>query len=362
MAQPHRKPTINDVAALAEVSIKTVSRVMNKEPNVREVVRQKVMAAIAQLGYQPSLSARSLAGERSFLIGHFYGDTGGQYTHDIQLGMLNRCRAAGYHLLIEEIAYNAPDVEERAAALVNQVRMAGVVLTPPVTDNPIVLGVLQRAGVPYVRIAPDRDIDTSPIVRIDEWRATRDLTEHLIGLGHTRIGFIKGKVQHAATRLRYAGFCEALADHGLAPQPDLIEVGEFNYAAALPAAQRLLDRPDRPTAILASNDEMAAATLAVAHGMGITVPEQLSVVGFDDMPIASMVWPQLVTIRQPVIQMAEAAADILVELIKRKDAGVWENPMPHRQLDHALIIRGSTGPAPDLSTGAKLRPVRSAGG
>lgn len=347
MAPPHpRKPTISDVAALAEVSIKTVSRVMNKEPNVRDVVKSKVQRAMTELGYQPSLSARSLAGERSFLIGHFYGDTGGQYTHDIQLGMLNRCRDAGYHLMIEEVVYDAPDVGERAAALVNQVRMAGVVLTPPVTDNPLILDVLQRAGVPYVRIAPDRNIDTSPIIRIDEWQATRDLTEHLIRLGHRRIGFLKGKQAHAATRLRYGGFCEALAEHGLAPAPELVEHGEFSYATGLTCARRLLIRSDRPTAILASNDEMAAGALAAAHELGIPVPQQLSIVGFDDTPIASMVWPPLTTVRQPVIAMAEAAADILLELIRRKDSGQWDHPVPHRQLDHVLVERASTGPAP----------------
>lgn len=347
MPPPHpRKPTITDVAALAQVSIKTVSRVMNKEPNVRDIVRDKVMQAVTQLGYQPSLSARSLAGERSFLVGHFYGDTGGQYAQDIQLGILNQCRAAGYHLMIEEIDYDAPDVSERVAALVNQVRMAGVVLTPPVTDSATILGVLQQAGVPYVRVAPDRDIDTSPIIRIDDWQATRDLTEYLIGLGHRRIGFIKGKQAHAATRLRYAGFCEVLAEHGLAPVPDLVEQGAFSYETGFDCARRMLARPDRPTAILASNDEMGAGALAAAHGMGISVPGQLSVVGFDDMPVASMVWPQLTTIRQPVIAMAEAAADILLELIRRKDAGLWDQPLPHRQLDHQLIIRASTGPPP----------------
>jgi LacI family transcriptional regulator len=340
-----RKPTINDVADLAGVSIKTVSRVMNKEPNVRDVVREKVMAAVTELGYQPSMSARSLAGERSFLIGLFYGDTGGQYTHDIQLGMLNRCRLAGYHLLVEEIDYKAPDVADRAGMLVNQVRMAGVVLLPPVTDNPIILNVLQRAGVPYVRVAPDRDIDTSPIVRIDEWKATRDLAEHLLALGHRRIGFIKGKPAHAATRLRYAGFCEALADRGLAPVPDLVEQGEFSFETGMECAMRMLSRPDRPTAILASNDEMAAGAVAAARQLSIAVPEQLSIVGFDDMPIASQVWPQLTTIHQPVTAMAEAAADILVELIRRKDAGVWDNPLPHRHLDHKLVIRASTAPA-----------------
>lgn len=350
MAPPQRKPTINDVASLAEVSIKTVSRVMNKEPNVRDILRQRVTAAIAELGYQPSLSARSLAGERSFLIGHFYGDTIGQYTHDIQRGMLKSCRPAGYHLLSEEIASGEADVGEQATALVQQVRMAGVVLTPPVTDDDAILAALQRAGVPYVRIAPDRDTDISPIVRVDEWRATHDLTLHLLDQGHVRIGFIKGRAPHAATRLRYAGFRAALVERGVRHAPELVEGGDFDYTIALSAAARLLRRPDRPTAILASNDDMAAATLAVAHQLNIAVPEQLSVVGFDDMPIASMVWPPLTTIRQPVIQMGEAAADILLNLIRQ---GQGSGPAPsHRLLDHSLIIRGSTAPArlPGMTT------------
>jgi len=338
------KATITDVARLADVSMKTVSRVINKEPNVSAALRERVMQAAAQLGYQPSVSARSLAGVRSFLIGFLFGDPGGDYTHRVEVGLLNRCREAGYHLMIEQIDAAAADVAERTSALVAQLRLDGVVLTAPITDHRDVLRVLDAARVPYVRIAPDIDSDVSPQVRIDDFRAARELTEHLLGLGHRRIGFIKGDPWHAAARLRFEGFADALRGHGVALDPQLVEQGSFSYASGLDCARRLLGRADPPTAVVASNDDMAAAVIAVAHAMRLAVPERLSVVGFDDAPIAEVVWPALTTVRQPIGLMAAAAADLLLELAASRNGPHWPQPMPRRQLDYQLMVRQSTAP------------------
>ncbi len=343
-----RKPTITDVAKLAGVSIKTVSRVINGERYVTPDMQERVRKAVTELGFQPNLSARSLAGDRSWLIGHLYGDPSGTYTAEVQAGLLNRCREYGYHLLIEEIDYHSPDVEQRSSALINQLRPDGVVLTAPVTDNPIVLGVLAAAHVPYVRITPEQENDASPSVRIDERQAAIKLTQHLLSLGHRRIGFIKGSPNHAATELRFSGFSAAMAEVGLAIEPDLVEKGRFSYASAVPCARRLLARPDRPSAIFASNDEMAAAVIAVGHEFGIATPEELSVVGFDDTPMAQMLWPALTTVRHPVSEMGEAAADMLFAMFARKgqDISAEPPPTPHRVLPYEIIIRQSTGPAP----------------
>lgn len=342
-----RKPTITDVARVAGVSIKTVSRVINGERYVTPDLQERVRKAVAELGFHPNLSARSLAGDRSSLIGHLYGDPSGTYTMEIQAGLLNRCRERGYHLLIEEIDYASPDVEQRASALINQMRLDGVVLTAPVTDHPVVLQVLAAAQVPCVRITPEQESESSPSVRIDERQAAVKLTQHLLSLGHRRIGFIKGSPNHAATELRYSGFCDALADAGIAVEPDLVEKGRFNYASAVPCARRLLARGDRPSAIFASNDEMAAAVIAVAHELGLAPPEDLSVVGFDDTPMAQMVWPALTTVRHPVLEMGEAAADILFSILARKgDKGVPPAQVPHRVLPYEIILRQSTAPAP----------------
>jgi LacI family transcriptional regulator len=338
------KPTIMDVARLAEVSMKTVSRVINKEPNVRDELRQRVTHAATMLGYRPNFSARSLAGMRSFLIGYLFGDPGGDYTHRVEVSLLNRCRDAGYHLLVEQIDAAADDVAERTAALVSQLRLDGVILTAPITDHRDVLRVLDQAHVPYVRIAPDIDSDRSPQVRIDDFRAARELTEHLLALGHREIGFIKGDPWHAAGRLRLEGFRSGMQAHGLAVHEAWIEQGSFSYHSGVACAHRLLQHAHRPSAIMASNDDMAAGAIAVAHQMQLRVPEDLSVVGFDDAPIAEVVWPGLTTVRQPIGLMADVAAEMLLARVSGRAGSVWPEPMPRRELDYELKLRASTAP------------------
>ena len=339
-----RQPIMLDVARLAGVSMKTVSRVVNKEPNVREEVRERVTRAATALGYQPNFSARSLAGERSFLIGYLFGDPGGDYSHRVEVGILNRCRGAGYHLLVEQLDDAAADVADRTAALVSQLRLDGVILTAPITDHAEVLRVLDEARVPYVRIAPDSDSDRSPGVHIDDARAAEELTDHVIGLGHRRIGFIKGDPRHAAARLRLQGFRRAMNTHRLQVVEQLVEQGSFSYSSGLDCAKRLLHRRPAPTAIIASNDDMATAVIAVAHEMGVRVPEELSVVGFDDAPIAQVVWPALTTVRQPISLMAEAATDMLLSLLASRNGGTWPSPMPRCELDYELKLRQSAAP------------------
>lgn len=352
-----RKPTITDVAKLAGVSMKTVSRVINKEPNVRDELRDRVLKAAGELGYQPNFSARSLAGNRSFQLAYLFGDPGGDYAHGVQIGILDACRDAGYHLVVEQIDVDAPDVAQRTATLVAQLRLDGVVLSPPITDHPEVLGALKKAGVPYVRIAPDDPLDTSPAVRIDDAKAAAELTHYLVDLGHTEIGFIKGNPQHSAGRLRFEGFQQAMAERGLAVQPSLLEQGTFSYASGIDCAWRLLRRRARPTAIFASNDDMAAAVVAVAHESGIEVPEDLSVVGFDDAPIAQVVWPPLTTVRQPIREMARAAADMLIDHAADKDREAWPDPAPNRLLSYEMRVRRSSAP-PGERTAPKARARR----
>ena len=341
-----RKATITDVARVAEVSIKTVSRVINNERYVSQELQDRVRKAVAELAFQPNMSARSLAGDRSYLICHLYGQPSGAYTMDIQAGLLDRCRDQGYYVLIEGIDPSSPEIVERVSALVNQLRPDGVVLTAPVTENQLVLGILDAAGVPCVGITPERETERMSSIRIDEYQAASKLTQHLLSLGHQRIGFIKGPPSHAATELRYSGFCAAMGGAKLSVDPTLVERGKFSYPSAVPCARRLLGRADRPTAIFASNDEMAAAVIAVAHEMGLSPPDDLSIVGFDDTPLAQMVWPALTTARHPVQEMGEAAADILFDLMARKRQGGAAGQTPHRVLPFEIIIRQSTAAAP----------------
>jgi LacI family transcriptional regulator len=180
-------------------------------------------------------------------------------------------------------------------------------------------------------------------VRIDERRAAYQLTQHLLALGHRRIGFLRGLPNHAGTRLRYAGFEQAMTEAGATIDPDLVEDGEFRYFPAIHCANRLLSRTGLPSAIFASNDEMAAAVIKVAHERNFRLPEDLSVVGFDDIAAAEMLWPSLTTVRQPVIKLGAAAGDLLFARLSAA-TGHWPNPVPHLVLQHDIVLRGSTAP------------------
>ncbi|MBI1682491.1 LacI family DNA-binding transcriptional regulator [Caulobacter hibisci] len=335
------KVTIHDVARLSGVSIKTVSRVLNREPNVKADTRDRVQEAVASLNYRPNISARSLAGSKAYLIGVFFDNPSPAYVTDVQLGAIGRCRTEGYHLIVEPLD-SAGDVEEQVAPMLATLRMDGVILTPPVCDDARVLAVLDAEGVPYVRLSPDKDLDRSAYVRMDDVAAAYEMTAHLIKLGHKDIAFIKGHPDHGAAHLRYDGYAKAMAEHGLAVRDDRVAQGYFSFRSGFEAAEVLLAGEDRPTAIFASNDDMALGVMAVANRLRLNVPETLSVAGFDDTPGAKVVWPQLTTVRQPIQAMAAAAADLLLSGAARVDEG---SSPPSRLLDFDLVVRESTGPA-----------------
>lgn len=335
------KVTIHDVARMSGVSIKTVSRVLNREPNVKADTRDRVQEAVAALNYRPNISARSLAGSKAYLIGVFFDNPSPAYVTDVQLGAIGRCRTEGYHLIVEPLDSEG-DVEEQVAPMLATLRMDGVILTPPVCDDARVLAVLDAEGVPYVRLSPDRDLDRSAYVRMDDMAAAYDMTAHLIKLGHKDIAFIKGHPDHGAAHLRYDGYAKAMADHGLAVREDRVAQGWFSFRSGFEAAETLLAGDDRPTAIFASNDDMALGVMAVANRLRLNVPETLSVAGFDDTPGAKVVWPQLTTVRQPIQAMAAAAADLLLSGDLKGEDGPAP---PSRLLDFELVVRESTGPA-----------------
>ncbi len=335
-----RSITINDVAAKAGVSIKTVSRVLNREPNVKDDTRERVLAAVQELNYKPNVSARSLAGSRSYLIGVFFDNPSPAYNADVHLGAVLRCREAGYHLLVEPLDSTASDFASQLIPMLATLRVDGVLLTPPVCDNPVLLDALEAAQVPYVRVAPDGQLDRAAYVRMDDRRAAQEMANHLIDLGHREIGFIKGHPDHGASHLREEGFREAMKAHGVTVREDWVVQGWFSFQSGYEAAKDLLARPQRPTAVFASNDDMALGVIAAANQLRLTVPDDLSVVGFDDTPSARMVWPQLTTIRQPIANMAAAAADLLISGEMTTDDGAPAS----RMLDFELVVRDSTKP------------------
>ena len=345
--------TIYDVAAKAGVSIKTVSRVMNNEPNVRPVMRERVLAAAGELGYSPNLSARSLAGSRSFVIAvfvdaaltidHWQSERGADYLSRIQLGATLVCRDAVYHLLIELIDHEGPQVRQEVAALLAALKPDGVILTPPSSDNAVVLELLDKAGTPYVRVGPERAEGLGPLVHMDDVAAALEMTNHLISLGHRRIGFIVGEPRYGASQARREGYLEAMRAGGLSVSEAWVRQGDFTFQSGLEQAKALLALPERPTAIFARNDDMALGCIAAIAEAGLMTPGDLSVAGFDDSPSSRFSRPQLTTVRQPVAEMSSVAARLLIE--RSKGGGQAERPVDEL-LPFSLIHRASTAPPP----------------
>jgi LacI family transcriptional regulator len=335
------KATIDDVAELAGVSIKTVSRVFNNEPNVRPSTREKVDAAIQKLNYRPNISARSLAGNRSFLLGLLYGIPSAHYVLEIQEGVLDVCRPQGYELIVRPCNHQDINLADEVATLISDKRIDGVMLTPPISDNMLVLQTLKRMAVPFVRVAPTENKTLSPFVETNDREATYDMTCQLIAKGHTHIGFICGHPDHRAVTLRFEGYKAALVENNIAVTVDMVEQGYNSYESGEMCARRLLQKTPRPTAIFAANDDMAAGAMMVAHQMGIKIPAELSVAGFDDTPVARQLWPALTTVRQPILQMAKKATDLLLKQLKGKSV-----QMPASMLSSSIIERESTGVVP----------------
>jgi LacI family transcriptional regulator len=336
---PPASVTIQEVADLAKVSPKTVSRVINNEPRVRSDTRARILEAIETLNYRPNLNARGLASNRSFLIGLFC-EKPGDYLSEFQAGAVARCRESSLHLMVEPWDVDSPMIDRQIDTLLGQLRLEGVILLPPLSDHPVVLKKLHEASIPIVRIAPKNHLSRTPSIGIDDYAAARQITSHLASLGHRRIGFMLGRPEHGATEQRYRGFVDEMRDRQLPIDPDLVQTGNFVFGDGLLCAERMLRAAAPPTAIFASNDDMAAAAISMARKIGLDLPGQLSVAGFDDAPVASMIWPELTTVRQPVAEMARIAADLIIQLEPRRNG--WPERIPRQLLAHELVIRNST--------------------
>jgi len=326
--------TIKDVSRVAGVSIKTVSRVLNKKKYVREETKRRVEEAVAALNFSPSLAARTLAGRRSFQIALLYDNHSPHYIHQVQEGVWARTREEGVRMLAQPVDVASPNLAAEVGGLIDETHVDGIILSSPVTDAPEVLAELERRHIRFVRISPGTNHAMTSSVFMDDVQAADDMTSHLINQGHKRIGFVIGHPNHMASDQRHFGYRRALDRAGIAYEPNLVRQGSFDFESGRAAAEALIALPTPPTAIFASNDDMAAGVLAYAHGLGLDVPEDLSVAGFDDTALASLVWPPLTTIRQPVRDLAYTAASLLF--------GADETVI-HQRLPHELVIRASTG-------------------
>lgn len=336
-----QRPKIKDVAEHAGVSMMTVSRVLNKDAKVSQTTRDKVMSAVKTLNYRPNVSARRLASTKSFFIGLIYNNPSASYVSKFLLGALKTCRAKGYHLIVDEADSAQDRMLSSAAELIGITKVDGMILLPPLSDNDDVLALLNDLGTPYIRISPDNDINSAPYICMDDYQAAFDVTESLTNQGHTKIAHIIGDPNQGASRLRYQGFLDALRSNKLSVPPEYIEQGFFTFKSGLSAAQKLLALDDKPTAIFASNDDMAAATLTAAHMQGMTVPNDLSIVGFDDAQLAVTVWPHLSTVRQPIQEMGELAVSLLASG-KINDIATMSRSDFRHVLDFELMERESS--------------------
>lgn len=319
----------------------TVSRVINSGGsnggNVLPETRERVDAAIAETGYVPNPAARSLASGRQRRIALLHANPSAAYLSEFLVGSLAEASSCDAQLLVEHCTEGEPN-----AALVARLRshnIVGVLLPPPLADDTALLAALNAEGFVMAQVATGLPASFAQAVSIDDECAAMDITQRFIAAGHRRIGFIAGNTNQTASALRRAGYERALAEAGIAIDSDLIVQGDFTYRSGLVAAARLLELKQRPTAIFASNDDMAAATVTAAHRTGLDVPRQLSICGFDDTAIATTVWPELTTVRQPIADMARRATRLLVEAI---DAGDEKTTPRHERLEFEFIERGST--------------------
>lgn len=331
-----KRTTIIDVAERAGVSWKTVSRVVNGEPNVSSKTNARVTAAIAELGYVPDMAARSLAGSRTFTIGILFDNPSPNYTMKVQTGAYQACREHGFHLLIENLDSAGGDVTRQMQIILVNTRVDGFLLTPPLTECGPVMDVLEARGIPYARIAPVSFPGRSPAYSIDDAAAAGEIARHLWALGHRRFGLVTGPRDHGAAGTRRMGFLSALAELGHA---DSIgeAYGGFLFETGIEAGRSLLAQPDPPTAIFAMNDDSAAGVMSAAAQLGLRVPQDVAVAGFDDSWVAKSVWPYLTTVYQPITEMAHQATTLLIE----RDAASGGNG--DHLLDYALVVRDSTG-------------------
>ena len=351
------RATIDHVAALAGVSIKTVSRVVNREPNVRDATRARVERAIAELNYHPNLSARNLASQRARLIALIYDDPASYeipsagYVIRMQTGALSACRTEDYRLVIYPCDFRRKTIGAELKAMLEHARPQGVVLAAPLSNMPRVVSAIVATGTPMVRLSPGTQGGKQYSVATNDREISAEMTRYLASLGHRKIAFIKGDPGHKAVANRYLGYLDGLQQSGLEFAARLVENGDNSFGSGEAAGDRLMTLMDPPTAIFAANDDMAAGVIRAAALRGVNIPGQLSIAGCDDISLARQLCPTLTTIRQPLSSMAERAALVLIDNARE------ESPLQGAEIVPATIeIRESTGPAPGQKQAVAAAP------
>ena len=337
--------TIHDVGRHAGVSHITVSRVINSDAWVKEETRARVLASLDALGYVPNIDARSLASAEPVRIGFVYAASTAPYIDQLLIGTLAQARKLGCQVTVRNCL--EPGAERKVISELVRDGVKGIILPAPLCDSEAALVAVADAQLPCVLVASGRPAPGFSAVSIDDFQAAREMTRYLLSLGHQRIAFINGHPEQTAAGQRFRGYLEAMAEAGIKVGPERVAQGYFTYRSGLEAAEILL--ADRSlTAIFAANDEMAAAAMAVAHRKAMDVPGDVTIAGFDDTPLATMISPHLTTVRRPVADMAYRSVKLLISDIenRRFDA---RKPATRDVLEYTILPRGSSGPLPSSS-------------
>ncbi len=328
--------TIKDVSKDAAVSIKTVSRVINNEVNVSKATKNRVLASVKKLGFKPNKSAQSLRSKKSYMLALLYDNPNKSYLADVQSGILNACKTTGYNLVIQECNYKSNDLKADIVQFVEDFKIDGLIITPPLSDMEDFLENLDNYKIEYSVIAPSTMNPESLYVSSNDYEGAYNLTSEIIKHGHKDIGFIKGHPKHSASHLRFNGYHDAMKTHGIEVNDEWIKQGNFSFKSGFDAGVEIFKSKKIPTAIFASNDSMAAGIMKSAQMKGMQIPDDISLAGFDDSPIAHQIWPALTTVKQPVEKMAAHAANILIA----KFDGLAEQTKS-KEFKSELIVRES---------------------
>ena len=329
--------TLRDVAKRAKVSVKTASRVLNDEDGVAEPTRRRVTKAMQALGYVANLSARRLATGSTFTLGLVFHNASWHYILDVQRAILETARPSGYNMVLQPCDATNTDDVQAVLRLYSQHLVDGYIFTPPADNSSVLLNELCQLNVPFVRLTPFDREQAWPYVAATDRQGAHEMTQYLLNLGHRRIGYVMGPIEQKAAHDRLAGYQTALADAHIELDPELVKQGRDLFESGAQTGHALLALTPCPSAIFCNNDEMAAGVMAAVFERGLRVPEDVSVAGFDDIPLSHQIWPSLTTVRQPIYRIAQTATEILLGLLKHEPPAVLQVEFPTE-----LVIRKST--------------------
>lgn len=368
------KRTIQDIARLAGVSKATVSRVLNHKPDVDPTTRERILRIVDEEGFVPSITASGLAGGRSRLIGVLIPSFTWPFIPDVMKGVADIIGETSYELVLYSI--NESGREKSTSDVIDHILAtkltAGILAIFPGTLSSY-LSRLHKQGFPTVLIDDQKPPTVTPWVGADNYNGARAAVRHLLRLGHKRIAHIQGPLKHLCSHERYQGYCDALQEEGLTPDPRLVLEGDFTSSGGRACASAFFGLPsgERPTAIFAASDQMAYGVLAAAEEYDIHIPENLALVGFDDIASSAHVRPALTTVKQPFYEMGQHGIELLLSMLNTpnipnvpgvlngslQNAGGWRTSQPSStpvaevhdhehirvQLPTSLVVRVSCG-------------------